>query len=196
MAKVLYITYDGICDPLGRSQILPYLEGLACFGHRVHIVSLEKKERLLKNEKYLAKQLAEKNILWSKTIYSHSVPLFSQRNNLKRLKKLACEAFSKENFSIVHCRSYLASLCGLELKKKYACKFIFDMRGFWADERVEGNIWNKKNPLYARLYRYFKNKEKKFLKKADHIVTLTEAGKKEILSWQGFSSLQNISVIP
>ena len=29
MAKVLYITYDGILEPLGQSQVLNYLEKLS-----------------------------------------------------------------------------------------------------------------------------------------------------------------------
>ena len=29
MHKVLYITYDGLTDALGQSQVLPYLVGLA-----------------------------------------------------------------------------------------------------------------------------------------------------------------------
>jgi hypothetical protein len=37
------------------------------------------------------------------------------------------------------------------------------MRGFWADERVEGKIWNVKNPVYRKAYQFFKQKEKEFL---------------------------------
>ena len=28
MAKILYISYDGMTDPLGQSQVIPYLVGL------------------------------------------------------------------------------------------------------------------------------------------------------------------------
>ena len=45
MGHILYITFDGITDPLGRSQILPYLAGLSKMGHTIHILSQEKKNQ-------------------------------------------------------------------------------------------------------------------------------------------------------
>ena len=55
------------------------------------------------------------------------------------------------------------------------------MRGFWADERVEGGLWNLKNPVYRVIYKFFRTKEKEFLRESDCIISLTEAGKKELL---------------
>ncbi|MBP7497350.1 MAG: glycosyltransferase, partial [Bacteroidales bacterium] len=70
------------------------------------------------------------------------------------------------------------------MKVKYGYGFVFDMRGFYADERVDGALWNLKNPLYKWIFQYFKNKEKQFLTKADYIVSLTENAKNEIHSWK------------
>lgn len=71
------------------------------------------------------------------------------------------------------------------------------MRGFWADERVDGGLWNLRNPLYRAVYNFFKKKERQFLVKAAHTVSLTECGKEEILRWNlpGLSAEQ-ITVIP
>ena len=38
---VLYISYDGMLEPLGQSQVLAYLERLAP-GRRIHLISFEK----------------------------------------------------------------------------------------------------------------------------------------------------------
>jgi glycosyltransferase involved in cell wall biosynthesis len=105
--------------------------------------------------------------------------------------------YKKYEFSIVHCRSYIPSLAGMRLKNKYGVKFIFDMRGFWADERVDGNLWDLKNPLYKIIYNFFKRKEKQFLQNADVVLSLTETAKQEMLNW-GISNLTNkkIHVIP
>ena len=35
-------------------------------------------------------------------------------------------------------------------------KLLFDTRGFWADERVDGGLWNLKNPIYNYLFEYLK----------------------------------------
>jgi hypothetical protein len=53
MKNILYVTYDGLTDPLGQSQVIPYLAGLSKYGHRIHIVSAEKKNGLLREEKKL-----------------------------------------------------------------------------------------------------------------------------------------------
>ena len=43
--NVLYISYDGMTDPLGQSQVLPYLIGLSKSGYSFDLISFEKKER-------------------------------------------------------------------------------------------------------------------------------------------------------
>jgi len=84
----------------------------------------------------------------------------------------------------------------LKIKKNLSIPFIFDMRGFWADERVEGNIWDLANPLYRMVYKYFKRQEKTLLKKADYIISLTENAKDEINFWNLTTTALPIQVIP
>src|SRR5688572_18539164 len=38
---ILYVSYDGMLEPLGQSQVLAYLERLAT-GRRIHLMSFEK----------------------------------------------------------------------------------------------------------------------------------------------------------
>jgi len=76
-------------------------------------------------------------------------------------------------------------------------KFIFDMRGFWADERVEGGLWNLKNPIYRLIYRYFKRKESVWLLDADRIISLTNNAKEYLSkSSNGNALAAKITVIP
>ena len=71
------------------------------------------------------------------------------------------------------------------------------MRGFWADERVEGGIWKLSNVLYKMVYRYFKSVEQDFIANSSHIISLTHAGEKEIRSWQCHKNSQTpITAIP
>src|SRR5687767_9934169 len=81
------------------------------------------------------------------------------------------------------------------LKKKDGVRFLFDMRGFWADEKVDGGQWDLDNPFYRRVYKHYKSKEKEFLKQANGIISLTYAAKKELLANPDYSSLE-IDVIP
>jgi glycosyltransferase involved in cell wall biosynthesis len=71
------------------------------------------------------------------------------------------------------------------------------MRGFYADERVDGKIWNLKNPVFLAVFKFFKRKELEFIREADYSVSLTENGKLEILSWESFKDKSPlIKVIP
>ena len=42
---VLYVSYDGVLDPLGSSQVVPYVAGLAGHGFSPTLISFEKPER-------------------------------------------------------------------------------------------------------------------------------------------------------
>ena len=69
------------------------------------------------------------------------------------------------------------------------------MRGFYADERVDGKIWSLNNFIYKKIYNYFKSKEKEFLQYSDYTISLTTNGKKEIISWN-LPNQSKIKVIP
>ena len=62
------------------------------------------------------------------------------------------------------------------------------MRGFWADERVDGGLWPQSNPVFGAVYRYFKKREQQLVADADAIVTLTHASLEEMSRWPGFQS--------
>jgi glycosyltransferase involved in cell wall biosynthesis len=191
--KSIFISIDGMCDPLGQSQVIPYLAGLADKGFHIRIVSCEKPENFKKNSEFVKKLLGKHKISWSYCFYKTRVPLLSQRGNFRHLKKLTEEELKKSpQGTLLHCRSYLPGLIGLQLRKKFKTRLIFDMRGFWADERVEGGIWKLKNPLHKQAYKYFKRKEKQMADAADHIVTLTHRAKDIISGW----SSKPVTVIP
>jgi glycosyltransferase involved in cell wall biosynthesis len=182
--SVLYISYDGMTDPLGQSQVIPYLIGLTKRGYSFTLLSCEKEVNFQNNKAKIEKLLSAYPIDWQPLSYTKNPPVLSSMYDVSRLKRKAIELHQKNRFSIIHCRSYIASLVGLEMKYRFRVKFIFDMRGLWADERVDGKLWNLKNPLYKMVYRYFKRKEKQFLENADYTVSLTHNAKNEILSWK------------
>jgi glycosyltransferase involved in cell wall biosynthesis len=79
------------------------------------------------------------------------------------------------------------------LKRALGVKYIFDMRGFWADERADGGSWRRGSILY----RLAKHYERKFLAEADVVVSLTKAAVREM---QAFPYLEErrpvFAVIP
>ena len=194
--RVLYLSYDGITDPLGGSQVLPYLAGLARRGHLITLISFEKPARSEEERAAVARSCAEAGIEWHPLPYHKRPPLISSMYDVRQMRRLAARLHRLQPFDLVHCRSYLPSLVGLKMKRRFAVPFIFDMRGFWADERVDGDIWNLSNPLFGRVYRYFKAREAEFLSEADHIVSLTEEGRKVLLDRRRDEDGPPVAVIP
>lgn len=195
--NILYISYDGMTDPLGQSQVLPYLTKLSDNGITIFLLSCEKKERFHTHKKTIEAITRKANITWIPLSYTKSPPIFSTLWDLHKMKEAAVALHKKYQFKIVHCRSYIAALVGLQMKKRYGTKFIFDMRGFYADERVDGKIWNLKNPLFKSVYQYFKKREKEFLEQADYTVSLTYAARDIIHGWKNIAGQPvPIEVIP
>src|SRR5471030_192538 len=195
--QILYISYDGMTDTLGQSQVIPYLVGVSKKGLNFTIVSCEKKEKYLENKEIITRILNNASIAWHPLFYTKQPPVLSTLYDYYRLKRKVRALYKQVGFDMIHCRSYLPSLLGLWIKKKYQVPFIFDMRCFWADERVDGGIWNIKNPIFKIIYRYFKKKEIAFVNESAEIVCLTNAGKNEILKWENLKiNDHKISVIP
>ncbi len=194
---ILYISYDGLTDPLGQSQVIPYLAGLAAREHIIHVVSAEKKDRFAAGSSFLRRRLKEMKIHWHPVSYSNKYPGLSAYLTYRRLRSEAVQLLISSRPHIVHCRSYIPALIGLEFKKESAIKFLFDMRGFWADERVEGGIWNMQHWWYRKAYDFFKRKEAAFLSASDAIISLTENARMDLLQ-RHLPSLtaEKITVIP
>ncbi len=193
----LFVSIDGMTDPLGQSQVLPYLIGLAKQGYQIGIVSCEKLDNWKTNHQVIEKIAKDAGISWDYCFYKTGKPFISQQQNYNSLKKIVFQKIKESNSHIVlHCRSYLAGLIGLSAKQKFGTGFIFDMRGFWADERIEGGIWSKFNPIGAYLYSFFKRKEKQMLIHSDAIISLTHKAKSIILSWNLGIVDSKITVIP
>lgn len=194
--KALFISIDGMTDPLGQSQVLPYLSGLSRSGYDISILSAEKEGKLEANRSIIERICDEAGIKWNYIRYSTAIPLVSQVANVRNLISKARELHRKEPFDLIHCRSYLPMFAGTALRKEYGIKLLFDIRGFWPDERVDGGLWDISKPHWNFIYRYFKRKEKEFFESSDHVITLTHAAAKEIHSWDLKNNPVPITVIP
>lgn len=192
--NILYISYDGLTDTLGQSQILPYVVGLTKKGYKFTILSAEKKDKYAIHKSIINKICKENNINWQPVFYTKNPPILSSILDIWKMSKLAYKLHHENSFHIVHSRSYMGSLVALKLKRRFGIRFIFDMRGFYPDERVDGGTWDLKKWHYNKVYQFFKNKEKQFFSEADAIVSLTHAGKN--IMEQEWQVKQAITVIP
>jgi glycosyltransferase involved in cell wall biosynthesis len=195
--NIVFISYDGMTDPLGQSQVLPYVSELSKIGYKFHLISCEKKGNFEKHSTTIQNICDNSQITWHPLDFQHGLPVISSMQNVKLIRKKLLEIKKFHGIDMIHARSYVPAIQALYFKKKHQVPFLFDMRGFWPDERVDGKIWNLKIPVFKWVYKYFKKKEIQFLEAADQIVSLTEAGKSEMLSWKHINrDLSIIEVIP
>lgn len=194
--KILFISYDGMTDPLGQSQVIPYMQGLSQKGFQLFLLSCEKHVAFIQNEEAVKKTLEGCNIKWVPIIYTKYPPVLSTLKDIIQLRKKAKQIYQQYGIDMVHTRPGIPALVGLWMKKKYKVKFLHDIREFYADSRVEGNIWNIKNPLFYIIYKYFKSKEQQQVLHCDGIVCLTYAAEKIIRHLPGYKKEIPLKVIP
>ena len=196
MSNILFLSTDGLTDQLGQSQILPYLLGLNKKGHAIAIISFEKPSRNAEVD-LLRHHLRTQGICWYPLSYHNKPPVFSTVLDLASMYRLSRRIVKKNNIQIIHCRSYLTALIGMRLKVRLRTKFLFDTRGFWIDERMEGKIWNPANPIYATIIRWLRNQEKRLYKQADAVVMLTEASRRYLRNHAALNPVTHLlHVIP
>ena len=142
MARVLYISYDGILEPLGQSQIIPYLNKLS-HENDIHLITYEKKPYIKSKDKLLTlrKDMKKAKVNW-KMLHYHKTPSVIASIYDILVGQIYCLIIAKRmNAEIIHVRSYIPCLIALPIKWITGAKLLFDIRGFWADERVDGGIW-------------------------------------------------------
>ncbi len=193
--SVLFITYDGLLDPLGGSQILPYLYGIAAHPRPVHILSFEKLERLAEGREALKHYLEIRGITWTPLSFTRRYGVFGKVWDLVRMYYWGIHLVFTQKSKVIHTRGHAPAQIGLLLKRLFGAELIFDFRGLWVDERVDKGGWDMQRLSHRLQYRHFKKIEQTLLANADQIVVLTQAVVSEVIRL-GAATAEKITVIP
>jgi glycosyltransferase involved in cell wall biosynthesis len=183
--RVLFISYNGMLDPLGQTQVIPYLRELAARGVRFTLLSFERPKAFEPEGVAQTEQLREK--LKSQGIEWHWLP-YHQRPSvpatiydvLVGLRK-ASSLVKRNGIEMVHARGHIPATIALGLKRRFGIKMIFDLRGLMAEEYVDAEHWREGGIPY----RITKAAERRILASTDAIVTLTERIWPIIKEWDG-----------
>ncbi len=165
MADILYICFNSIYEPLVHSQVLAYMEGLQQKGWRFTLFTAESK--MTKSEiDEMSASLRDKDINWC--------PIFKGRfkvlGQIRQMVNLACQWHKEEKFSLVHARSFYSALAARWVSNKIKIPYIYDIRGFWVDEKV----YKGKLRQNSFLYKFLKKLDAKNYNQASGIVSLTQ----------------------
>lgn len=192
--SVLYISYDGMLEPLGQSQALGYLEKLAN-SRRIHLLSFEKPEDWARDAErsLLQARIQAAGIQWHPRRYHKRPSALATAWDIGVGTLSALWLVLRHRIGIVHARSYVAAVMAWLVTRVTPARFLFDMRGFWADERVDGGLW----PCDGRMYRVAKWFERRLLLDADHVVSLTHAAVREMRAFDYLRDrMPPVTVIP
>lgn len=181
-------------EPLGQSQVLAYLKILS-LDYKIHLISFEKsldwQNKIAREE--IIKEIVKYDVDWYPLRYHKWPSSIATLWDVIRGAFLGLWLVLYFRLRIAHARSYVPSVIVLLIKWITGVKYLFDMRGFWADEKVDGGSWSSQGLNYFIAKKF----EKLFLLNADEVVSLTNAGVEEIRKFPYLQGrIPSITVIP
>ena len=183
--RVLFISYNGMLDPLGQSQVIPYLQELARRGVRFTLLSFERAKAFtpagIEQCEQLREKLKAQGIEWHWLRYHQRPSIPATIYDVMAGYGKAAALVRRNGIEMVHARGHIPATIALALKRRFGIKMIFDLRGLMAEEYVDAEHWREG----GLPYRLTKATERRILAATDGIVTLTERIWPIIREWQG-----------
>ena len=175
MNRVLYLTRNGLLEPLGQSQIFAYLKGLS-IQSRFTLISFEKPSDIsdptFKNNsldqceylglRWIPLRFIQKPRPWAPAL---AVPQLALVALFQWLRS------SRSRPQLVHARSYIPAAIALFLHRITGVPFIFDMRALWPEELITAGHLQRGSILHRALLWL----ERHCLQEASAVVSLTYA---------------------
>jgi len=181
--RVLYISYNGMLEALGQSQVIPYLKELSKLGVQFTLLSFEREHAYgvdgTARVKALNEELSQFGIKWHQLRYHQRPSIPATAFDVAAGVRFASRLVRRDQIQMVHARAHIPAVIALNLKRRFGLKMIFDVRGLMAEEYIDAGHWQADN-MAARIT---KNMEARVLRTTDGIVTLTDALWKEMRAW-------------
>jgi glycosyltransferase involved in cell wall biosynthesis len=171
LMRVLYITHYGILEPLGQTQILPYLYGLARSGIEIEICSFEKK-RCFSDAARVERQfqlLRSAGIDWRPRRYHGGSSPASLISDFIPAALEIMRTCARRKPDLLHLRTHVPFLCAWPAAALKGIPALFDFRGFLAEEYADAGIWRTGSFKFQSV----KALEKRMAQKSAAVVVLT-----------------------
>jgi glycosyltransferase involved in cell wall biosynthesis len=180
-------------EPLGQSQVLPYMTGLSARGVGVEILSFEPTATSPSLIEDLRARLKTQGVSWQPLVRSPSHALGRKAWEIGTAFRRGLAMALARRPDIVHARSYLPAVAADAIARVVpGAKFLFDVRGMLGDENVDAGYWTRESLRYRVLKRY----ERRLFCSADGMVVLTRALLRYLRSERAVPEGTPIQVIP
>src|SRR5579864_1403137 len=135
---VLYVTFDGVLQPLAFSQSVRVVAGLGNRGLRYHLLSIERPTDLANPDltRAVEQMLQPAGVRWTSIAAASMGTPRRAADVLARAMLHAIAILKRERISLVHARSYHGAVLASVLKRAFGVSYIFDARGYWIEERT------------------------------------------------------------
>jgi len=190
--RVIYVSYDGALDPLGASQVVPYLLGLRARGVSITLLTFEKSARWgqAAAREEMERRLEARGIRWRPLRYHKWPRLPGTLRDIVAGSRAIAQESSRLGPAVVHCRGDIATVMARWARLPSTIRLLYDVRGFFSDERVETGSWRRGSLLDRTVRRM----EAANLQCADGAVVLTRHAAEALRRWR--PSLPSLRVIP
>ena len=172
----LFISYNGLQEPLGQSQVLAYVEKLSQdHGHRIELLTFEKRVAHSSDLSRLTERLEASGIPWHRLTY-HGRPrlLATGLDVIAGVRSVLDRVAGGVRF--IHARSHVPALVADLARSARGIPFIFDHRGLMAEEYADAGLWKRDGLLFRLVTRL----ERRFLAKANAVIVLTDLYRREL----------------
>lgn len=190
--RVLFISYNSLIEPLGPTQIVPYVLALA-ESFDLTVLSFDKPVRTpeedARDTAATAALLSARGIAWLRLRYHRRPSLPATAFDVASGAVRILWEHRRRPFDLLHARGYVPAAMARAVKAWAGVPFLFDIRGLQAEEYVDAGLW-KPGSLAFHLT---KRVEQWILREADGINTLTEAVRPIL---RGFPGLRQRPALP
>jgi glycosyltransferase involved in cell wall biosynthesis len=169
---VVYLSYNGLMEPLGQSQVLAYLRHLS-LSYRITLVTFEKADDLARaSEREALEQVCKTlGIRWIPRVYRRSPRIPATAWDIAMQMWDIGRLSMAEKVDLVHCRGYIPAMAACLMGKMTRTPYIFDMRSLWLREMIQARTLREGSLTHLTLARI----EKHLLSSANYVVSLTHA---------------------
>lgn len=194
LSVTLYITRNGMLEPLGQSQVLGYLRGLSKH-HRITLISFEKPEDAADTAamQRVGADCEAHGIRWLPQRFHHRSKGLAPAWSMAVFLWLCLREVRKGNAQLIHARSYIPAAVALVVNRLTGTPFIFDMRALWPEELITAGRLKRGAAMHLAIAAT----ERACLQRAAGVVSLTHAAVEHLRKvYPTQLSGQGIVVIP
>lgn len=194
MTPTLYLTRNGLLEPLGQSQVFSYLRGLSQ-EHRITLISYEKDDDWADTQR-VAQMRAEcerLGIRWLPQRFRAQPKVIAPALSMVRMVWLVAREVRRQRVRLIHARSYIPAAVALVVSRLTGVPFLFDMRALWPEELITAGRLRRGSMLHKAMVA----SERACLRHAGGVISLTHAAAEHLRRvYPEDLAGQTVSVIP